>query len=115
MGARGQGPIGMGKGHPGHTVRPPATVAIGGAPTASAWGGRGGAGGAGAPPPAKVSIGQADINPVDPDQLHMGGELKWPVIDFPAQFNELQGDATSGDIPPITRSMMPTPSLEKAD
>jgi peptide/nickel transport system substrate-binding protein len=105
----------MGKDLTVRTVRLPVTLAVVVALTASACGGKGGSNGAGAPPPPKVEIGQADINPVDPALLQDGGELKWPVIDFPAQFNELQGDASSGDIPPITRSMMPTPSLEKAD
>jgi peptide/nickel transport system substrate-binding protein len=96
------------------TVRLPLVLAISVALVASACGGRGGGSAGGAPPP-KASIGQVDINPVDPAQLKQGGELKWPVQDFPAQFNELQGDASSGDIPPITRAMMPTPIWEKAD
>ncbi|KAA2262830.1 ABC transporter family substrate-binding protein [Solihabitans fulvus] len=66
-------------------------------------------------PAPKAALGQNDINPQDVANLKDGGELKYPVQDYPVQFNELQGDATSGDIPPITRSMMPTPSIEKAD
>jgi peptide/nickel transport system substrate-binding protein len=80
--------------------------------TASACGSGGNSGSA---PPPKVAAGQSDMNPVDPALLQDGGELKWPVIDFPAQFNELQGDATSGDIPPITRSIMPTPVRKQPD
>ncbi|MFL6120872.1 ABC transporter family substrate-binding protein [Actinophytocola sp.] len=82
--------------------------------TVLAAAGCGGTDNAEAPPP-KAALNQIDINPVDPDTLRQGGDLNWPVQDFPNQFNELQGDATSGDIPPVTRSIMPTPSWEKPD
>jgi peptide/nickel transport system substrate-binding protein len=76
--------------------------------------GSGNSGGS-APPPSNVAVGTQDINPVPYEQVQDGGELKWPVQDFPATFNELSGDASSGDIPPITRSVMPTPSVEQPD
>jgi glutathione transport system substrate-binding protein len=94
-------------------VRLPLAVAVVAVLTASACGS--GSGGGNAPPPAAVGAGTIDINPVDPAQLRDGGELKWGVQEFPAQFNEVQGDATSSDIPPITRSIMPTPSQEEPD
>ncbi|MFD1049800.1 ABC transporter substrate-binding protein, partial [Kibdelosporangium lantanae] len=77
--------------------------------------GSGNSGGGAPPPPANVAIGTQDINPTPYEQVQDGGELKWPVQDFPASFNELSGDASSSDIPPITRSVMPTPSVEQPD
>ena len=61
------------------------------------------------------AVGQNDINPQDVAKLKDGGEVKWPVEDYPAQFNMLQGDATNGDIPPIVQAMMPTPAVATAD
>ncbi|GDY33198.1 ABC transporter family substrate-binding protein [Gandjariella thermophila] len=63
---------------------------------------------------APQAIGQNDINPVNPSRLADGGELKWPVEDYPAQFNMLHADATNGDIPPVVQSMMPTPVISDA-
>lgn len=63
---------------------------------------------------APQAIGQNDINPVDPGRLKDGGELKWPVEDYPAQFNMLHADATNGDIPPVVQSIMPTPVISDA-
>jgi peptide/nickel transport system substrate-binding protein len=63
---------------------------------------------------APQAVGQNDVNPVDPSRLRDGGELRWPIEDYPAQFNMLQGDATNGDIPPVVQSMMPTPVLSDA-
>lgn len=73
----------------------------------------GGGGSAGQPKPK--AIGQNDINPADASRIQDGGELKWPVEDYPAQFNMLQADAINGDIPPIVESFMPTPEIRAAD
>lgn len=72
-------------------------------------------GGAGAAPPPAAAIGQIDINPQPLDKLRDGGELNWPIEDYPSQFNELQANVNTDDTEAVTRSIMPTPMVEQAD
>jgi peptide/nickel transport system substrate-binding protein len=94
--------------------RVPRKIVVLAAAAAVVLAGCGGSNSGSAPPP-KVALGQNDINPVDVAKLKDGGELKWPVQDYPATFNELHVDGVSGDLPPVTRAILPTPVLEKAD
>jgi peptide/nickel transport system substrate-binding protein len=73
----------------------------------------GGSAGSSAPPPTK-QIGQNDINPLARDQVKDGGVLQWGVQAYPANFNMLAIDASSGDIPPVIQSFEPTPAIADA-
>ncbi|MEV6612229.1 ABC transporter family substrate-binding protein [Kutzneria sp. NPDC051319] len=73
----------------------------------------GGSAGSSAPPPTK-QIGQNDINPMSRDQVKDGGILQWGVQAYPANFNMLAIDASSGDIPPVIESFEPTPAIADA-
>ncbi|MFI9387564.1 ABC transporter family substrate-binding protein [Kutzneria sp. NPDC052558] len=73
----------------------------------------GGSAGSSAPPPTK-QIGQNDTNPTPRDQVKDGGILQWGVQAYPANFNMLAIDASSGDIPPVVQSFEPTPAIADA-
>jgi peptide/nickel transport system substrate-binding protein len=71
----------------------------------SACGGGGGPDGQG-PPPAP-ELGTSDLNPVDPAQLRDGGDLRWPIQNYPQNLNYHQFDGTEGDTEDIIDPMMP--------
>lgn len=93
----------------------PAVAALLVVPLAVSLAACGQSGGAGAAPPPKAAIGQIDINAQPLDKVRDGGQLNWPIEDYPSQFNELQANVNTDDTEAVTRSFMPTPMVEQPD
>jgi peptide/nickel transport system substrate-binding protein len=55
------------------------------------------------------------INPVDRDKLTQGGDLRWPLAGFPANFNYNELDGTDSDNADVIQALMPTPFHFSAD
>jgi peptide/nickel transport system substrate-binding protein len=55
------------------------------------------------------------INPVDRDTLARGGDLRWPLAGFPANFNYNELDGTDSDNADVIQALMPTPFHFSAD
>ncbi|HYH30273.1 MAG TPA: ABC transporter family substrate-binding protein [Pseudonocardia sp.] len=75
-------------------------------------GGGGGGGGADTEIPP---LAQIDINPMDPAQLRDGGDLRWPISNYPQNLNYHQFDGTEGDTSDIIDPMMPQTFLVQPD
>ncbi|WP_018655078.1 ABC transporter family substrate-binding protein [Actinomadura flavalba] len=56
---------------------------------------------AGALPPA------SDVNPVDPRAVRDGGTLRWPLPEFPAQWNFHQADGSKGVVAQVVYGALP--------
>ena len=54
------------------------------------------------------SATQNQINPVDRDKLTQGGDLRWPLNGFPANFNYNELDGTDSDNFDVVSALMPT-------
>ncbi|MEO5874070.1 MAG: ABC transporter family substrate-binding protein [Streptosporangiaceae bacterium] len=49
----------------------------------------------------------AEINPQPRSELRGGGTLRWPLFEFPAQWNYAQVNGTRGSVDYVTRALMP--------
>jgi peptide/nickel transport system substrate-binding protein len=54
------------------------------------------------------SATENQINPVDRDKLTQGGDLRWPLNGFPANFNYNELDGTDSDNFDVISALMPT-------
>ncbi|SDM97459.1 ABC transporter family substrate-binding protein [Allokutzneria albata] len=61
----------------------------------------------GATAPARAVNGAGDTNPVDPSLLADGGNLRWPVQTYPANFNGLHIDSNAGGVAQVADAVMP--------
>lgn len=64
-------------------------------------------GGGGGAPIAAPEQGTVDINATDPAQLRDGGDLRWPIQNYPQNLNYHHFDGTEGDNEDIIDPMMP--------
>ncbi|WP_219412727.1 ABC transporter family substrate-binding protein [Pseudonocardia nigra] len=84
--------------------------------TLTACGGDGGGtGGGGAAPEEAPELGTSAINPVDPAQLRDGGDLRWPINNYPQNLNYHQFDGTEADTEDVTDPLMPQVFLIQPD
>jgi peptide/nickel transport system substrate-binding protein len=49
----------------------------------------------------------SDVNPRPRAELRSGGTLRWPLFEFPAQWNYSQVNGTRGSVDYVTRALMP--------
>jgi peptide/nickel transport system substrate-binding protein len=61
------------------------------------------------------SATQNDTNPVSRDKLVQGGDLRWPLGGFPANFNYNELDGADSDNFDVISALMPTPFHFSAD
>jgi peptide/nickel transport system substrate-binding protein len=54
-----------------------------------------------------VQVKASDVNPKPRSELRSGGTLRWPLFEFPAQWNYSQVNGTRGSVDYVTRAMMP--------
>lgn len=64
-------------------------------------------GGGGGAPLAAPEQGTVDINAVDPAELRDGGDLRWPIQNYPQNLNYHHFDGTEGDNEDILDPFMP--------
>lgn len=72
-------------------------------------------GGSGGAPLAAPEQGTVDINAVDPAELRDGGDLRWPIQNYPQNLNYHQFDGTEGDNEDILDPFMPQVHLADAE
>ncbi|MQY02768.1 hypothetical protein ACRB68_08030 [Actinomadura sp. RB68] len=64
-------------------------------------------GGGGDSPSAAGRLPASDVNPTARDRIHSGGTLRWPLPEFPAQWNFHQINGSRGVVDVVVRGLLP--------